>query len=191
MELELKGVVTDPAATRAALVAAGARPDFRGLMHDRRFDRDGHFTARDEVVRVRTHVLDTGDRDGILGWKGPTRLSPEGYKEREERELLVGEGDAERFLSAIGLECVHAIDRYIEMYALGQGHARLEWYPRMDVLIEVEGTPGAIERIIAITGIPRDSFTAESLTAFTARYDAAHPQAPSLVALDGWEGPAR
>ena len=188
-ELELKGVVPDPVATRRALLAAGARAGFRGLLHDRRYDRDGTFTARDEVVRVRTHVLETGERDGILGWKGRTERSPEGYKRREERELEVGEGDAEGFLQALGLGPVHAIDRYIEMYALGNGHARLEWYPRMDVLIEVEGTPEAIEQIIRATGLPRHSFTDEPLTAFTARYDAAHPQAQSLVAQHDWKGP--
>jgi hypothetical protein len=37
--------------------------------------------------------------------------------------------------------------------------------------------------------LPRDTFTADALTEFTRRYDLAHPGAPSLVALQGWEGP--
>jgi adenylate cyclase class IV len=191
MELELKGVVPDPAATRRALLAAGATLTFKGLLRDLRFDRNGEFTARDEVVRLRTYVPAGGTPRSQLGWKGPTRLTAEGYKEREERELDTTGGDPASFYGALGLEVVHRIDREIEVYAVAGGTARIEWYPRMDTLIEVEGTPEAIERIIALTGLPRDSFTSEALTSFTTRYDAAHPGAPSLVAQDGWKGPDR
>ena len=190
VELELKGVVPDPGAVRAALLGAGALLSFRGMLRDRRFDRNGEFTARDEVVRLRTYDAHDGAVRAQLGWKGATRGSPEGYKMREEREIDLAAGDGAAFLAGLGLSAVHAIDRYIEVYDLGGGHARLEWYPRMDVLMEVEGTPAAIERIIAATGLARDSFTSEALTAFTTRYDAAHPGAPSIVAQDGWEGPA-
>jgi adenylate cyclase class IV len=190
LELELKGIVPDPAATRAALIYAGATPGFRGMLFDRRFDREGEFTRRDQVVRLRTYRSIDGSVRSQLGWKGPTTRSAEGYKQREERELEVGEGDPASFLAALGLVEVHAIDRYIEMYALAEGHARLEWYPRMDVLMEVEGAPTAIEAIIAATGIARSEFTSDALTAFTARYDLRHPEAPSLVSQPGWEGPS-
>jgi adenylate cyclase class IV len=189
VELELKGVVPDPGATRAALIYAGATPEFRGMLFDRRFDRGGEFAGRDEVVRLRTYRGVDGSVRSQLGWKGPTTRSPEGYKQREERELDVRDGDPGAFLAALGLVEVHAIDRYIEVYALAEGHARLEWYPRMDVLMEVEGTPDAIEAIIAATGIARSAFTSDALTAFTARYDLRHPEAPSLVAQAGWSGP--
>lgn len=186
IELELKGVVPDPQATRSALLYAGATPGFRGMLYDRRLDRAGEFTRNDEVVRLRTYQGTDGSVRAQMGWKGPTTRSPEGYKQREERELEVHEGDPAAFLAALGLVEVHAIDRYIEMYALAEGHARLEWYPRMDVLMEVEGTPEAIEAIIAATGLPRASFTSDALTAFTARYDLRHPETPSLVAQPGW-----
>lgn len=190
IELELKGVVADPDTARRALLAAGARLTFRGTLRDRRFDRNGEFTARDEVVRLRQYRSRDGSERAQLGWKGPTRRSAEGYKMREEREIDLSAGDGAAFLRGLGLESVHAIDRYIEVYDLGDGHARLEWYPRMDVLMEVEGTADAIERIIGLTGLPRDGFTSEALVAFTARYDARHPGAPSLISLEGWEGPS-
>ena len=182
VELELKGVVPDPAATRRALLAAGGKLTFKGSLHDLRFDRNGEFTARDEVVRLRTYVPTGGAPHSQLGWKGPTKVSAEGYKEREERELDTSGADPASFYAALGFTVVHRIDREIEMYEVGGGSARIEWYPRMDVLIEVEGDATSIERIIAVTGIPRTSFTSEALTAFTARYDALHPDAPSLVA---------
>lgn len=190
VELELKGVVPDPVKMRAALLAAGAALTFRGMLRDRRYDRRGEFTARDEVVRTRAYRSVAGVERTQLGWKGATARSAEGYKSREEREIDLAAGDGPAFLEALGLQAIHAIDRYIEVYHLGEGHARLEWYPRMDVLMEVEGTPAAIERIIALSGLPRASFTSEALTAFTARYDATHPSAPSLVAQDRWEGPS-
>lgn len=188
LELELKGVVPDPGTARHALLVGGARLEFRGMLHDRRYDRDGEFTDRDEVVRSRRYVATDGATALQLGWKGPTRRTEDGYKEREEREIQV-RGDGDAFLAGLGLAPIHAIDRYIEMYALHGGHARLEWYPRMDVLMEVEGPPQAIEAIIATLGLPRDEFTSEALSAFTARYDEANPGSPSVVARDGWEGP--
>ncbi|HET7041894.1 MAG TPA: hypothetical protein VFI13_07735 [Gemmatimonadales bacterium] len=191
LELELKGVVPAPDRVRASLRAAGARLTFRGMLSDRRYDRDGAFTARDEVVRLRAYRNDAGEARAQLGWKGPTRRSPEGYKAREEREIDLAQGDGDAFLRALGFDAVHAIDRYVEVYELGEAHARLEWYPRMDVLMEVEGTPAAIEGILATSGLPRDTFTSEALTAFTARYDARHPDRPSLVSQDGWQGPSR
>ena len=190
IELELKGVVPDPVAVRAALVAAGATLTFRGLLTDRRYDRDGTLRARDEVLRTRTYAVAGATTRAQLGWKGPTGRSAQGYKVREERELDVTAGEPAAFLEALGFAPVHAIDRWIEVYHLGSAEARLEWYPRMDVLVEVEGDEAGIERLIAITGLPRDSFTSEALDAFTARYDAAHPDAPSLIAQSGWQGPA-
>ena len=164
IELELKGAVPDPARVRAALLAAGGSLSFKGQLLDRRYDRGGELTARDEVLRVRTYIPTVGEPRSELGWKGPTQRSPEGYKRREERELSVHDGAPAGLLQALGFEVVHAIDRYIEVYDFSDGHARLEWYPRMDVLIEVEGVPAAIERIIAVTGLPRAGFTSERPT---------------------------
>lgn len=189
IELELKGVVPDPAKVRTALLSAGAALTFRGLLADRRYDRDGTLRARDEVLRTRAYVAAGAATRAQLGWKGPTSRSAEGYKVREERELDVTAGEPAAFLEALGFAPVHAIDRWIEVYHLGSAEARLEWYPRMDVLVEVEGDEAGIERLIAVTGLPRDSFTSEALDAFTARYDARHPGAPSLIAQSGWQGP--
>jgi hypothetical protein len=54
------------------------------------------------------------------------------------------------------------VDRDVSEWVFGDGPdaaaLRVERYPRMDVLLEVEGSPAAIERAIAATGIPRDAF---------------------------------
>jgi adenylate cyclase class IV len=183
-ELELKAVVTDPARLRQALLAAGAVLRFQGDMSDRRFDRGGELIARDQVLRVRSYHHSDGRVDSVIGWKGPVRLS-QGYKEREEIELpIAGDGDSpEALLRALGYEVVHAIHRRVEIYRLDSATLRLETYPRMDPLIEVEGEPAAIERAIPATGIPRREFTADALTEFVRRYESRTGQSAALA----WE----
>jgi hypothetical protein len=85
---------------------------------------------------------------------------------------------------------VHAIERDVEVYRLGDATARLEIYPRMDVLLEVEGTPAAIEHAIAATGIPRSEFTAESLAEFVQRFEVRTGQ-PALLATSPMPPAAR
>jgi adenylate cyclase class IV len=178
-ELELKAVVPDPDALRSRLLAAGLVPGFRGRMSDRRFDRGGELAGRDEVLRLRTYHSSAGETKTVLGWKGPVRRSPEGYKQRAELELpLAGSARiAEALLGALGYRVVHVMDREIDLYRLGSAILRLEVFPRMDVLLEVEGEPEAIERAVTATGIARDAFTAEPLSEFVRRYEArvGHP----------------
>jgi adenylate cyclase class IV len=147
-------------------------------------------TSCDEVLRVRTyHHGDAGVGDGgveaELAWKGPTRRSAEGYKLREEVELPVAAGaDPARLLEALGYRAIHRIERAVEVYRLGGATVRLERYPRMDVLLEVEGEPGDIERAVAASGIPRGEFTAESLTEFVRRFEL-RTGGPAVLATAG------
>jgi predicted adenylyl cyclase CyaB len=173
-ELELKAVVPDPEALRARLRTAGAIAGFRGRMTDRRYDRAGELAARDEVLRIRTYHHPHGGTESVLAWKGATGRSPEGYKLRQEIELAVQSehGAAERLLGALGYAPVHLIERDVEIYRVEDATVRLERYPRMDPLVEVEGSPRAIERAIEATGIPRGTFTAEALNDFVRRYEA-------------------
>ncbi len=172
-ELELKAVVADPAALRARLASAGAVPTFAGRMRDHRYDRAGELAPRDEVLRVRTLQAAGQPARWELAWKGPTSRSADGYKLREEHACVVG-GDTSPsvVLEALGYVAIHRVDREVEVYQLGGAMVRLETYPRMDVLLEVEGEPEAIERAIAALALPRASFTAEPLSAFVARYEA-------------------
>ncbi|MGH7533583.1 MAG: hypothetical protein ACREL4_09860, partial [Gemmatimonadales bacterium] len=94
-ELELKAVVPDVERTRRSLLAAGASLDWRGLMMDRRFDRRGELTARDEALRTRMYEpvgTPGATKRSELTWKGPTGRSPEGYKLRREIELRLTDG---------------------------------------------------------------------------------------------------
>jgi adenylate cyclase class IV len=178
-------VVPDPAELRQRLLANGARPGFAGLMLDRRFDHAGELLARDEVLRVRLFRQADGNETAWLGWKGPTGTTPEGYKSRRELEFAVqGDGASPaELLEALDFQESLRIDRYVEYYELGDTSLRLEWYPRMDVLLEVEGSGAGIERALRVTGLPRSEFSADSLTAFATRFEV-RTGLPALLSLD-------
>ncbi len=171
-ELELKARVENPDAVRKAILAAGAELMYRGAMMDRRFDRRGRLERRDEVVRLRVyHPADKSPEWGVLGWKGPAQRRGE-YRLRAEWESRVDDPKAVLvILRHMGYRISVRIDRAVEQYRLGEATLRLEWYPAMDVLLEVEGQPEAIERAARATGLPRDAFLAESLPYFIAAYE--------------------
>ena len=171
-ELELKARVDNPEAVRRALVAAGAELTYRGAMMDRRFDRRGRMDRRDEVVRLRVYrPADNGSEWGVLGWKGPARKRGR-YRLRKEWESRVEDPMAVLVvLRRMGYKICLRVDRAIEQYRLKDATLRLEWYPAMDVLLEVEGHPDAIEDAIVATGMPRAAFLPESLHYFPAEYE--------------------
>lgn len=188
-EIELKAVVDDPARLRQALEDAGAVLRFHGMMLDRRLDRDGELTGRDHVLRVRRWVDEEAGYDvAEAGWKGPTTTSPDGYKQREEIELSVDDGgSALLLLQKLGYGIVESIDRYVEVYDLEDTMIRLEWFPRMDVLVEIEGEPAGIEAAIARLGLPRGSYLADSLALFARRYSERTGR-PALLAEEMLQG---
>ena len=75
------------------------------------------------------------------------------------------------FDKRLGLQVTRTIDREIAQFKLCGATVRFESYPRMDDLVEVEGTAEQIERAVAIIGLPRESFSADSLPEFMVRYE--------------------
>ena len=185
-ELELKAVVPDPALLRRHLVESGAVSTFRGLMEDRIFDREGALRERDEVLRIRTWKPEGAPARTQMAWKGPTRRSPEGYKLRDELECAIeGEGGtATGILTALGYRVIKSVDRFVEVYRVHDAEVRLEWYPLMDVLVEVEGTAAAIEAALEVTGLPRAAFEPEPLVEFVRRYEERSGERAALAVAD-------
>jgi len=181
-ELEVKARVTDPPRLRRALERAGATREFSGAMLDRRLDREGRLIARDEVLRLRIYRPADGSAGyGMLGWKGP-QSARGAYRHRAEMEARIADPDAAlAILQHAGFTVTLEIDRTVEIYRVGGAVLRLEWYPAMDVLLEVEGAPAAIEGAIAATGLPRDEFLPESLDHFIALYQARTGSAARLA----------
>jgi adenylate cyclase class IV len=170
-EVELKSVVDDVQSTRRAVETAGGKLEFEGELIDLRYaDRAGQMLLQDHVLRLR--VYDNGaKREGHLDWKGPTRFE-DGYKVREELSTTVGDADSLALMLAnLGYIVIKEIERHIAQYSVAGATVRFEEYPRMDALIEVEGTPEAIEQAIAATGLPRSGFGAGRLTDFVAAFE--------------------
>ena len=171
LEVELKAVVVDPDATRKQLEKAGAKLTYEGRLLDRRYDIESRELAdRDVVLRVRRYESSESTRT-YLDWKGPT-ATQNGYKVREEISTPVDDFVAtEQILDRVGFVVTMEIDREIAQYELGGATIRFERYPRMDVLVEVEGTPDAIEEAIAALGMSRGEFTSERLLSFVTRFE--------------------
>ena len=171
-EVELKSVVEDVDACRRRIEAAGAQLTFEGRLEDQRYDSaDGRLSDAGQMLRVRSFSDAHGAR-ATLEWKGPTRYE-DGYKVREE--IAAAATDAmplRKILERLGYAVTFEIDRDVVQYALDGATIRFERYPRMDLLVEVEGAPTAIERAIETLGIPRQGFSADRLATFMARFEA-------------------
>src|SRR6476469_2396781 len=172
LEVELKSVVDDIPRRRALVERAGGTLAWAGRLLDRRYDTPEHSLAhRDHVLRLRVYQNGPDSR-AELDWKGPTGHS-DGYKVREELGVHVTEASVlADLLARLGYVVTVEIDREIAQYELGGATVRFERYPRLDDLVEVEGTPEQIERAIVALGMPREGFTSERLPDFVRRYEA-------------------
>lgn len=171
LEVEVKAVLDDLDARRARIVSAGATEMFTGTMRDLRYDTaDRALAAVDQVLRVRAYRGAAGET-AQLDWKGATRIDS-GLKTREE--LSTGVTDLSglaAILGSLGYTVTREIQREVWVYELAGATVRLERYPRMDDLVEVEGTPAAIESAIGAIGMQRGEFTADRLPDFARRYE--------------------
>jgi predicted adenylyl cyclase CyaB len=165
-EVELKAVVDDVAERRKRIEAAGGALSFEGKIYDRRYDfASRELSRRDEVLRTRRYASPELSRT-YLDWKGPSETR-DVYKVREEITALVEDFNSlEMILAKLGLELTSEIDRDIAQYKLAGATIRFETYPRMDVLVEVEGEPATIEEAIEALGLPRGTFTNGRLVDF-------------------------
>lgn len=172
-EVELKGLLTSDAelaAARARLEEAGAELMYEGRLEDKRYDTTERALAlQDHVLRLRVY---RGEKVVTsLDFKSPTTYV-DGFKVREER--TVGADDPVALagiLEAMGYVITREIDRHIVQYRHAGAVIRFERYPRMDILVEVEGEPEAIERAILALGMAREGFTTERLPDFVLKYE--------------------
>jgi predicted adenylyl cyclase CyaB len=165
-EVELKAVVDDLAERRKRIEGAGSMLSFEGKISDRRYDfASGELRRRDEVLRVRRYHGSASTKT-YLDWKGPTEFR-DVYKVREEITTPVEDFDSlEQILLRLGFALTSEIDREISQYQIDGATVRFEVYPRMDILVEVEGQPDTIERAIEALGLARGIFNNRRLSDF-------------------------
>lgn len=171
-EVELKCVVDDIGKRRSIVEKTGGKLEFAGTLVDVRYgDESQRLVLADQVLRLRVYQTETGSK-GHLDWKGPTQYE-NGYKVREELSTFVGDPvELATILANLGYSIIMRIERRIWQYSLMGATVRFEEYPKMDALVEVEGTEEAIEAAIAALGLPRASYTTDRLTDFVMRYEA-------------------
>lgn len=171
MEVELKAVVPDLRQSRRSVEEAGGKLLFAGRLEDRRYDVAAHTLAqRDEVLRLRIYRNAEGAH-AHLDWKGATRVV-DAFKVRDELTTGVSDPDAlASMLAYLGYAVIREIDRDIAQYSLAGTVIRFERYPRMDTLVEVEGTVEGIEASIKVLEIPRSEFTVSRLPDFVRAYE--------------------
>ena len=173
-EWELKAVVPDWDALLERLRSRGAVLEFDGRLEDRRYDTPSFdLLARDHVLRLRAY-RDLGGSvvRASLDFKGATERRG-GYKVRVERSTSIDDPETlAEMLEQLGYQVSLSVDRVIVQFAVHGAVVRLERYPRMDDLVEVEGTPEAIEAAIVATGISREAFTTASLATFMGLFEA-------------------
>jgi adenylate cyclase class IV len=172
-EVELKGLLTSDAElaqARARLEEAGAELMYEGRLEDKRYDTtDRALALQDHVLRLRVYRGETVVTS--LDFKGPTTYA-DGFKVREEHTVGADDPVAlARILEAMGYVITREIDREIAQYRHAGAVIRFERYPRMDILVEVEGEPEAIERAILTLGMAREGFTTERLPDFVLKYE--------------------
>ena len=171
-EVELKAVVDDLPLRRKMIEDAGAVLSYEGKISDTRYDfSSGDLSQRDEVLRTRRYYDPGGSTRTVLDWKGPTETR-DVYKIREEITTQIDDFDSlVQIFEKLGLFLAWEIDREIAQYRLGSAIVRFENFPRMDVLVEVEGDPVAIEAAIDALGLPRGTFTSASLPDFVEKFE--------------------
>ena len=92
---------------------------------------------------------------------------------RSELETRVEDAEtAVAILENLGYsEAILAIDRLVDVYLKGSVYARIETYPAMDVLMEIEGEPEQMEALFADIGLPREAWKPWPLDEFVRRYE--------------------
>lgn len=183
-EIELKAVVDDLALRRRLVEEGGGQLEKEGYLQDRRWDTEAEsIRGRDHVLRIRVFNGHPGN-EASLEWKGPTRAA-DGYKLREEIGTAIADAAAlSEMMERLGLQVTRTIDREIVQFKLDGATVRFESYPRMDILVEVEGSPAQIERAVAVIGLPRDAYSADSLPDFMARFEQRTGKRPVVCAAD-------
>lgn len=184
-----------PEAFAARLHEAGWCRTFRGEMRDRRYDSpERRLEAEDRVLRLRRwraeapaagSPIGSPPARAVLAWKGPAATS-EGFKVREEQETEVADAEAMAgILARLGFpEVTMTIDRWVEVWEKTGVTVRIERYPRMDVLVEVEGSPEAVEAILPELGLPRQAWSSAPLTTFVTEFESRTGRTARLAGVE-------
>jgi adenylate cyclase class 2 len=161
VESEIKLRMSDPDASRAALVRLGAR-----VVRDRHFednllldDEAGSLRTRGSALRVRR-----AGTDGILTYKGPREGDPS-VKTRREIETGVADAEATRaVLEALGYRVFFRYQKFRETWSWSDVEIVLDETP-VGTFLEIEGPVESIHRAAGALGFSREAYLTASYAA--------------------------
>jgi len=152
LEREVKLRCASVSEARDAVLALGATP-----VRGRRLQEDSLLDTADEQLRRRRCVLRVRVEPGrsILTFKGPVQPSP--MKLREERETVIGDGEALlRLLEELGYRVWFRYQKYREEFGCEDVMIALDETP-MGTFIEIEGPEkGIADFVVRLGRTPAD-----------------------------------
>lgn len=147
LEREIKLRFASVAEARDAVLALGATP-----VRGRRLQEDCLLDTEDEQLRRNRCVLRVRIEPGrsLLTYKGPVQPSP--MKLREERETVVGDGDAMlRLLEALGFRTWFRYQKYREEFGYEDVLVAVDETP-IGAFVEIEGSEKGIRDLATALG---------------------------------------
>ncbi len=179
LEREIKLRFASAAEARAAILDTKAT-----LLRGRRLQEDCLLDTPDERLRSARSVLRVRMDQGrsILTYKGPVQPSP--FKLREERETVVGDGEAMlSILERLGFAVWFRYQKYREEFGALDAVIALDETP-IGTFVEVEGGEEAIIAIAAALGRGPADYVLDSYRALYAQHCAATGAAARDMVFD-------
>lgn len=167
-EKELRGKIDDLNKFRDQLNIAGAKMSQKGFMQDYYFDNP-FLNLKSKNQKLRIRAIDY--KLIQLCWKGPISVDKQ-TKIREEIE--VGVKNVEpliKIFEKLGFQNTRFYERYFETYLLYDVKIRIEQFPIMDILFEIEGEQHLINRAVTHLNISKDVFGPKTLVSFIKEYE--------------------
>ncbi len=167
-EKELRGKIDDLNKFRDQLNIAGAKMSQKGFMQDYYFDNP-FLNLKSKNQKLRIRVIDY--KLIQLCWKGPISVDKQ-TKIREEIEVGVKNVESLiKIFEKLGFQNTRFYERYFETYLLYDVKIRIEQFPIMDILVEIEGEQHLINRAVTHLDISKDVFGPKTLVSFIKEYE--------------------
>lgn len=161
-EIEVKFKIEKPNKIRTAL--AGMIAERTGVVRE----KNTYFVNKElrigelggTIVRLRTY---TGQKNGLLTYKGKQDPSEKTFKMREEIEFEVPDAEmVMNFLKAIGLKIGWLQEKEREVWRVGNADVAIDLLPTIGYYLEIEGEKEAIFITADILGLNMKNSTSKS-----------------------------
>ncbi|MBI2426266.1 MAG: NUDIX domain-containing protein [Candidatus Kerfeldbacteria bacterium] len=175
IETELRARIDNVQEFRDRLKRARAHLVSMHIMRDFLFDTaEKTLTNRKQKLRLRIY----DNSRTVMSWKEKKHGASQ-YKEEYEHEVEIGDFETmRRIFEGLGYGLVRRVDRRVEIYHWRHVIIRIEFFPAMDVLAEIEGPKAELEQVIRELGLTRSMFFGKGQEFFFEAYQKRTGQKP-------------